>query len=223
MSDSLRVVADSVASTMAGNCSTTAGDFSWICVFIFIHSFVFLIALFEISSFVIGFFRKKKGMPNETDSPENRPQGLIKELLWVLAIILSGTVVSLLSDATVLTDDYFSRLLVTMGVLGLCVAIFLFTKFTADTRNRRRKGLWVYIDKFFKELLWVFALIYASSWITTEFIDICGKTNVILWYTWKSAVARWAVDLVITSIIAVKIALVILKYKKYRKLSHSKD
>ena len=219
MSDSLMVVPDSVADT-AAHC----GDGDWISVlFILVSLFVFLIALFETVSFVIGIFRKKKGVPNETVSPENKLHGLIKEFLWVFAIILSGTVVSLLSDATVSSNDFLKRFLITVGVFWLCAAIFFFTKFMADRRNNRRRGLWVYIDKFFKELLWVSALIYSSSWIATEFADICCKTDFKPWYTWKSSVARWAVDLVITSIITLKVVLVILKYKKYRKLSHSKD
>jgi hypothetical protein len=237
MSDSLRVMADSVADTaahvaMAVTDSTTVVDTvvstatygdDWIGVFLLIHSFVFLIALFETVSFVIGVFRKKKGVPNDTVSPENRPHGLIKELLWVFAIILPSTVISLLSNTTVSTNDFFSRLLITMGVFWLCAAIFFFTEFMADRRNNRRRGLRVYIDKFFKELLWVSALIYSSSWIATEFADICCKTDFKPWYTWQSSVTRWVVDIVITSIIAVKVVLVIRKYKKNRNLSHSKD
>jgi hypothetical protein len=219
MSDSLRTVADSVANTAAHS-----GDRDWISVlFILVSLFVFLIALFETVSFVIGIFRKKKGVPNDTVSPENRPHGLIKELLWVFAIILPSTVISLLSNTTVSTNDYFSWLLITMGVFWLCAAIFFFTEFMADRRNNRRRWLRVYIDKFFKELLWIFALFYSSSWIATEFADIYSKTDFKPWYTWKSNVTRWVVDIVITSIIAVKVVLVIRKYKKTGKHSHCKD
>jgi len=211
--DSLRVVADSVANTLANVVQSTSASQDAVYMDAFNCMFILatILSVCAIVSNAVQYFIKKKTAPL-IGLPEVMRSKLIKELLWMFVSIISGSVILIVSWKT----DYNTNniIFVVTLALSLIMSLRLINKFIKFRRFEGSTSLFDLTEKIVAGFLWVFWLVLSGFYIASEFMDFSWTDFIVLWQNRKEYSSRLIEDLVAATIVTTKFVLILVKYKE---------